>query len=123
MPLICLPHRRSNNSVGSAEKPSCGSFVPIGTTRAPWVFVVTFVLEYTPVSRKKSLPRIRLDYEAHPIRLYRPTRLAKLFDIDLSTLWRWRQEGLIPQPIEISPGFSAWREPDLKAWLDDLQSK
>jgi predicted DNA-binding transcriptional regulator AlpA len=75
------------------------------------------------MSRKKSLPRIRLDYEPNPVRLYRPTRLAKLFDIDLSTLWRWEKLGLLPRPVQIGPGFKAWTEPDLKAWLDDLQSK
>lgn len=73
------------------------------------------------MSRKKSLLRIRLDYEAHPIRLYRPTRLAKLFGIDLSTLWRWEQLGLLPKPVMIG-SFKAWPEPTLKSWLDELQS-
>jgi predicted DNA-binding transcriptional regulator AlpA len=70
----------------------------------------------------RKIPRIRLDYEPHALRLYSPSRVANLFEIDTSTLWRWREQGLMPKPITLPSGKKVWREPDLKSWLDELQA-
>lgn len=39
----------------------------------------------------KAFNRVHLSYRPHPLRFYRPTRLALLFDVDPSTIWRWEQ--------------------------------
>ena len=33
------------------------------------------------------------------------------------TLWRWRQTGEFPQPVQLSPNTIAWRSADIFAWL------
>jgi hypothetical protein len=33
----------------------------------------------------------------HPLRLYRAGRLAELFDVNDSTIWRWRKNGVLPK--------------------------
>lgn len=37
----------------------------------------------------------------HPFQLFRTKRLAKLFDVDKSTIWRWRQSGVLPEFVVI----------------------
>ena len=39
-------------------------------------------------------------FTAHPFRLYRPKRLAELFDVDRATIYRWRQSGVLPPFVE-----------------------
>ena len=60
-----------------------------------------------------AITRIDLDYQAHPLRLYRSSRLAKLFGVDESTIWRWKQSGVLPPPAAKFPGFEAWTEEQL----------
>lgn len=46
----------------------------------------------------------------HPLRFYRPGRLAELLDVDPSTVWRWwRHQAVLPPPIQIG-GIRGWRE-------------
>lgn len=54
------------------------------------------------------------DPDAHPLRLYRPRRLAHLLDVDESTVWRWRKSGVLPPPVEIG-GVRGWTEAQLQA--------
>ncbi|MGF1620179.1 MAG: helix-turn-helix transcriptional regulator [Rhodomicrobiaceae bacterium] len=81
--------------------------------------------DHQPARARKKIPakiqRVRFDHTPHPLRLYRITRLAALLDVHITTIWRWVQEGILPQPIEISPGVRGWPEPVLVAWLDKLQ--
>src|SRR5689334_7462536 len=54
-------------------------------------------------ARKRAERRAR-DKTAHvanPLRLYRPSRLAELFDVDESTIWRWRIKGVLPAFTQI----------------------
>ena len=51
---------------------------------------------------------------AHPhdpdaLRLYRPSRLAALFDVDQSTIWRWRKDGTLPPFTQVG-GISGLTE-------------
>jgi len=50
------------------------------------------------------------DLQPNPMRLYRTYRLARLFDVDPATIWRWKQEGILPPPAVKFPGFEAWTE-------------
>jgi predicted DNA-binding transcriptional regulator AlpA len=65
------------------------------------------------VVQKKRLNKVHLSYIPHPLRIYRPTRLARLIDCDLSTIWRWRKTGVLPPPIQIG-GVLGWTEDQLK---------
>jgi predicted DNA-binding transcriptional regulator AlpA len=48
--------------------------------------------------------------------LYRPHRLARLLDVDPSTIWRWRQQGVLPEPVVIG-GVRGWTEAQLQHLL------
>jgi predicted DNA-binding transcriptional regulator AlpA len=54
--------------------------------------------------------RAGASYQPHPLKIYRPHRLAALLDIDATTLWRWRKAGIVPPPVEIGPGIRGWTE-------------
>jgi predicted DNA-binding transcriptional regulator AlpA len=56
--------------------------------------------------------------EQHPLRIIRPTRLAELFSVDVSTIWRWRQNGVLPPPVEISPAIRGWLESEIRDLLE-----
>ena len=45
-----------------------------------------------------------------------PTRTAEIFDVDLSTLWRWRKQGYLV-PIEVG-GKRRYRMSDIKRILE-----
>lgn len=36
-----------------------------------------------------------------------------------STLWRLVRSGKFPQPVKLSPGVTAWKAEDVRAWLDE----
>jgi predicted DNA-binding transcriptional regulator AlpA len=50
------------------------------------------------------------------LRLIRPKKLAALFDVNQSTLIRWRKQGLLPKPVEIG-GVIGWTEEVLREFL------
>jgi predicted DNA-binding transcriptional regulator AlpA len=37
-------------------------------------------------------------------------------DLSATTVWRMRQRGEFPEPIQISPGRKAYRRADLEEW-------
>jgi hypothetical protein len=71
---------------------------------------------------KRTILRIRAAFEGHPLRLYTPTRLADLFDVDQSTLHRWEKAGLVPKRITLPSGKRMWSENQLKSWLNELHA-
>ena len=42
--------------------------------------------------------------------------------ISQPTIWRMRRAGTFPQPVKISPNRIAWRESDVRAWIDSRAS-
>jgi excisionase family DNA binding protein len=42
--------------------------------------------------------------------------LADLLDVDAKTVRRWREEGRLPEPIQIG-GVIRWRAEDIDDWL------
>lgn len=38
------------------------------------------------------------------------------YPIGSTTWWRWVRTNKAPQPIRLSPGITAWRVGDLRAW-------
>jgi predicted DNA-binding transcriptional regulator AlpA len=54
----------------------------------------------------------------NPLKIYRPHRLAQLLAIDPATLWRWwAKSGILPPPIEFTPGVHGWTEEEVSAFL------
>jgi predicted DNA-binding transcriptional regulator AlpA len=70
-------------------------------------------------SRGNALPRLESARECHPLRLFRPTRLARLLGVDPSTIWRWRKTGVLPPPVEIG-GIIGWTEEMLRDVLHNV---
>lgn len=35
--------------------------------------------------------------------------LAEHFDVNAATIWRWTQQGKLPQPVKLSPGCTRWK--------------
>ncbi|KGJ95576.1 helix-turn-helix transcriptional regulator [Colwellia psychrerythraea] len=50
-------------------------------------------------------------------KLIRPQKLAQMLDVDLVTIWRWRKQNKIPQPIALGGRLIAWRELTIEEWL------
>jgi predicted DNA-binding transcriptional regulator AlpA len=68
------------------------------------------LVEREKTSRKMSDAEV---VRANPLRLYRTVRLAKLWDVDPATIWRWRQQGILPPPVHVG-GITGWTEEQLK---------
>jgi predicted DNA-binding transcriptional regulator AlpA len=49
----------------------------------------------------------------------RAKELADLLSINPSTLWRWRQKNILPQPVEIGPNVVAWSHESIQQWLKE----
>jgi predicted DNA-binding transcriptional regulator AlpA len=53
---------------------------------------------------------------SHPLNLFRPHRLAQLLSVDPATVWRWRKDGTLPEPVVIG-GIKGWTEDQLRHLL------
>jgi prophage regulatory protein len=45
--------------------------------------------------------------------------LDQLHPVSRTTRWRMVQRGEFPPPIHISPGRVAWREADVRRWMEE----
>jgi predicted DNA-binding transcriptional regulator AlpA len=74
------------------------------------------------VNRKKNTQRrarrdrLQTVFADHSLRLYRPTRLAALLDVNESTIWRWRRDGRLPEPVTVA-GITGWTHDQIAALL------
>ena len=50
----------------------------------------------------------------------RANELSEALGISLSTLWRFRKAGLVPEPIALGPRVVGWRTSDINNWLNNL---
>jgi len=51
-----------------------------------------------------------------PRKMLSAKALADLLDVDAKTVRRWREEGRVPEPVQIG-GVIRWRPEDIDAWL------
>jgi predicted DNA-binding transcriptional regulator AlpA len=65
-------------------------------------------------SRKASHAEVA---QTSPLKIVRPGRLACLLDVDPSTVWRWRKNGILPPPVQIG-GICGWPEHQLRQLLE-----
>jgi hypothetical protein len=59
-------------------------------------------------NRRIKLPRVTF---APKQKIYQPKALAKAWGIRISTLWRWRQRGLLPETVASWGKRYGWTEP------------
>jgi predicted DNA-binding transcriptional regulator AlpA len=50
--------------------------------------------------------------------LIRPSHLARLLNVDLSTIWRYTKSGVLPAPRQIGPGLKGWTQADIAELLE-----
>lgn len=55
--------------------------------------------------------------------IIRPKALAKQLDISVTTLWRWRLQGIIPQPVVLGSRIIGWDQVTIDEWLQALKDK
>jgi predicted DNA-binding transcriptional regulator AlpA len=53
------------------------------------------------------------------LKTYRFSELQEIIPVSRSTLWRWVRNGKFPSPISLGPNTRAWREEDIRIWLDE----
>jgi prophage regulatory protein len=49
----------------------------------------------------------------------RPHQLAKMLGVSTVTLWRWRKERILPEPLSIGPRFIGWPSSIIDQWIND----
>ncbi|WP_330110344.1 helix-turn-helix transcriptional regulator [Methylophaga thalassica] len=53
--------------------------------------------------------------------IVRPSELASELGISQTTLWRWRHQGFIPQPINLGPRLVGWERLEINNWIQSLK--
>jgi prophage regulatory protein len=66
-------------------------------------------------TRPMADPEDRLD---QPERLISFATIRDLVGLSRSTIWRLVRVGAFPPSIQISPGRRAWREADVRRWIE-----
>ena len=56
-------------------------------------------------------------------RILRPRELAERIGLSLTTLWRLRRRGELPEPLRLSPGCVGWRASDIERWLETREAR
>jgi len=53
----------------------------------------------------------------------RYSELAKELGVSTSTLWRWRQNKVIPEPISLGPRLVVWERVVIEQWLESKRTQ
>ncbi|WP_041393931.1 helix-turn-helix transcriptional regulator [Photobacterium profundum] len=51
--------------------------------------------------------------------ILRPKDLSKKLGISLTTIWRWRKNKSLPEPIYFTEKTIGWHESTIDSWLSD----
>ena len=52
-----------------------------------------------------------------------PRGLSKQSTLSTTTLWRMRQRGDLPEPLQLSPGRVGWRQSTINNWQARLETR
>lgn len=52
----------------------------------------------------------------------RQPQVLRLVPVSKSTLWRRVRAKTFPAPVKLSPGVTAWRAEDLRAWISSQRA-
>lgn len=55
--------------------------------------------------------------------IIRPAELARQLNVSLTTIWRWRLQGIIPQPVLLGSRIIGWDQDTIDEWLQALKEK
>ena len=50
--------------------------------------------------------------------IIRTDQLSQELGISRTTLWRWRSQGILPQPVKLGPRLVVWYRTDINRWLE-----
>lgn len=50
--------------------------------------------------------------------IIRPDQLAEALGVSRTTLWRWRNQGIIPHPINLGPRLVGWEISVINQWIE-----
>ena len=53
-----------------------------------------------------------------PVRVIRINRMTELLSVSRTTLWRWVNEGLFPQPHKVNGRTHGWTTSQYEEWLN-----
>jgi len=53
-------------------------------------------------------------------RLIKKAELLELVSASYPTIWRWMRDGAFPRPVILGPNRVAWRESEVREWLEGL---
>lgn len=54
--------------------------------------------------------------------IMRPSQLALELGVSKTTLWRWRQQGILPQPIALGPRLVGWDRNVINQWVESRKN-
>lgn len=57
------------------------------------------------------------EHQMNSNQIVRPNQLAQDLGVSLCTLWRWRQQGKMPQPMQLGPRLVGWKRETIEEWL------
>ena len=49
----------------------------------------------------------------------RPRELASKLGVHVNTIYRWAEDGTLPQPIRLGSRFVGWKREDIDKWMDE----
>ena len=49
--------------------------------------------------------------------------VARRYGVTAATVWSWISQGILPQPIRLTPGTSRWALKDLEAWEEEKRQE
>jgi predicted DNA-binding transcriptional regulator AlpA len=50
-------------------------------------------------------------------RLIKAREVARMLDVDVRTIRRWKSQGKLPEPVELSPYVIRWRLSDIEEFI------
>jgi prophage regulatory protein len=53
-------------------------------------------------------------------KLVRPSQLSAQLSVSITTLWRWRKQKIIPEPISLGARVIGWEQSTIDEWLAGL---
>ncbi|PKI01346.1 AlpA family transcriptional regulator [Glaciecola sp. 33A] len=48
----------------------------------------------------------------------RQHQLAEALSVSVVTLWNWRRQGYLPEPVQLGPRFVGWHRDVINEWLE-----
>lgn len=51
-------------------------------------------------------------------KMLKASDLANIFGVDRSTIYRWLEKGILPDPYELGDAALRWRWKDIEDWLE-----